>query len=128
MSEDRQTRKVPGGMLPRYTMLATAAAVVISVIVGVIGSRGVSHPDIPADLMIVGADTSAWFLGSEHADAFINDNRGDEVRALRLLDVRARETNIRAHLGDDAARAYILGFEYTLRQRSDSLARRILKK
>lgn len=62
----------------------------------------------------------------EHAEFLVNGCHNDDERALMLLDVRARESNIRSRLGDNAADAYIKGFKHSLRLNSDSLSSVIL--
>ncbi len=111
--------------LPRFTLAATLIAVVISVVVAIVGNYRATA-GIPSEARISPADTSAWYLGMEHAVSLVNDCRDDNERALRLLDIRARETNIRARLGSSAAEAYIKGFEHSLRLNSDSLSSVIL--
>lgn len=112
--------------LPRFTMAATLLAAAVSVIVSAVNHFTAVPDTIPAEKVILGADTAAWHLGSEHAAALVAECDNDDERGLRLLDVRARESNIRMRLGDSAADAYIDGFEYSLRQHSDSLASVIL--
>lgn len=112
--------------MPRYTIAAALLALVISITTGLIRSYRSSDPAIPATYKITGADTSAWHLGIEHAAAMVRDCNDDDSRALRLLDVRARESNIRMRLGPTAGDAYIEGFEHGLHEASDSLARVIL--
>lgn len=109
--------------LPRLTLLATLLALATSVAVSVVGTYRSHHSGIPPEAIVLGADSTAWFLGEEHARALVRECRNDDERALRLLDVRARETNIRSRLGNTAANAYVGGFEYGLRAASDSLAR-----
>lgn len=118
-----------GPMLPRFTLGATAAALLISIVVGLYHHFSAPATDVPVPvgIVIAKADTAAWNLGNEHAVAFVRECADDDARGLRLLDIRARESNIRARIGDSAADAYVAGFEYQLRQQSDSLARVILK-
>lgn len=118
----RQRRRPP---LPLFTLSATAIAVVIS-ISSLIWHRYEATAGIPREAHIAPADTSAWYLGMEHAAYLVNECSDDNERAMMLLDVRARESNIRARLGDDAADAYIKGFEHSLRLNSDSLSSVIL--
>lgn len=116
-------------MLPRFTLVATAAALLISIVVGLYHRFSAPATDVPVPvgIVIAKADTAAWNLGTEHAVAFVRECVDDDERGLRLLDIRARESNIRARIGKSAADAYVAGFEYQLRQQSDSLARVILK-
>lgn len=118
----RQRRRPP---LPRFTLSATAIAVVIS-ISSLIWHRYEATAGIPRDAHVAPADTSAWYLGMEHAEFLVNGCHNDDERALMLLDVRARESNIRSRLGDNAADAYIKGFKHSLRLNSDSLSSVIL--
>lgn len=111
--------------LPRFTVAATLIALAVSISVSAI-KRYAADSTIPAEKVITGPDTVAWHLGVEHAAQLVTDCENDDERGLLLLDVRARETNIRSRLGNSAADAYIQGFEHELRQRSDSLARIIL--
>lgn len=112
--------------LPRLTILASAAAIAVSLAVGATRRYRSHDLPIPADRVVTGADTSAWMLGSEHAADFVRECGDDDARGLRLLEIRARESNIRSRVGSSAADAYIDGFEYSLRQLSDSLASVIL--
>lgn len=118
-----------GAMLPRFTLGATALALLISIVTGLYHrfSAPATEVPVPVGIVIARADTSAWNLGTEHAVAFIRECADDDTRGLRLLDIRARESNIRARIGESAGDAYVAGFEYQLRQQSDSLARIILK-
>lgn len=106
--------------LPRLTLCATALAAVISIFAGMASS---SEQRDAAQA----TDSEAWALGRRHAAALVRECADDDQRALRLLDVRARETNIRSRIGDAAADDYIRGFEEGLRENSDSLARVILQ-
>ncbi len=112
--------------MPRLTIAATIIALAISLITRLAGGYRSSRPEIPYGSHIQGSDTSAWFLGAEHAIKLVRECDNDDERGLRLLDVRARETNIRVRIGDSAADAYVDGFEHGLRSVSDSLARVIL--
>lgn len=107
-------------ILPRLTLAATAVAAVISAI---------SHLAQPSERQEGAGSTNmeAWNLGRRHAAALVRECSDDDQRALRLLDVRARETNIRARISDSAADDYIRGFEEGLRENSDSLACVILE-
>lgn len=118
-----------GPMLPRFTLGATAVALLISIVTGLYHrfSTPSTPVPVPVGIVIAKADTAAWNLGTEHAVAFVRECTDDDARGLRLLDIRARESNIRARISDSAADAYVAGFEYQLRQQSDSLARIILK-
>lgn len=112
---------------PPATISATALALVVSIIVSIAGHFSPSPSQaIPPDVVVTGADTSAWLMGREHAAALAAECATDDERGLRLLDVRARETNIRARIGNSAADAYVSGFEHGLRAASDSLASVIL--
>ena len=112
--------------MPRLTIAATIIALAISLITRVAGGYSSSHTEIPYGYHINKADTSAWFLGVEHAVRLVRECDSDDKRGLRLLEVRARETNIRNRIGDSAADAYVSGFEHGLRTESDSLARVVL--
>lgn len=116
-------------MLPRFTTVGTSVALLISIITGLYHrfSTPATQVPVPVDIVIAKADTASWNLGTEHAVAFVRECTDDDARGLRLLDIRARESNIRARISDAAADAYVAGFEYQLRQQSDSLARIILK-
>lgn len=118
-----------GAMLPRFTIVGTSVALLISIITGLYHrfSTPATQVPVPVDIVIAKADTASWNLGTEHAVAFVRECTDDDARGLRLLDIRARESNIRARISDAAADAYVAGFEYQLRQQSDSLARIILK-
>lgn len=113
--------------LPRATISAIAMALAASLIVSIAGHfRPSSDPAIPPEVVVTGADTSAWLMGKEHASALVTECSDDDERGLRLLDIRARETNLRSRIGDSAADAYVSGFEHGLRAASDSLASVIL--
>lgn len=68
-------------------------------------------------------DSGAYRLGLEHGRILIEDKivNEDSVRDF-LLDIRARETNIRARLRQSAGDAYIEGFKDYVEQHSDSMA------
>lgn len=109
--------------LPRLTLMATAIAALISVIANATeGDDGQSAPSIPEVNPLDPRD-----LGRQHAAGLVSECHDDDERALRLLDVRARETIIRTRIGFEAADEYVAGFEEGLRQYSDSLARVILE-
>ncbi|MDE6544702.1 MAG: hypothetical protein K2L63_01250, partial [Paramuribaculum sp.] len=89
-------------MLPRFTLGSTALALLISIVTGLYHrfSAPATEVPVPVGIVIARADTSAWNLGTEHAVAFIRECADDYARGLRLLDIRARESNIRARIGE----------------------------
>ncbi|MDE6370506.1 MAG: hypothetical protein K2K92_03340 [Duncaniella sp.] len=67
-------------------------------------------------------DKKAYSLGEEHAQRIIGIRDNESAVQDALLDVRARMTNIDAHLGAQAAADYERGFTDYIKQHDDSLA------
>ena len=67
-------------------------------------------------------DKKAYSLGEEHAQRIIDVRDNEPAVQDALLDVRARMTNIDAHLGAQAAADYERGFTDYIKQHDDSLA------
>ncbi|MCM1028717.1 MAG: hypothetical protein NC342_05895 [Pseudoflavonifractor sp.] len=112
--------------LPRFTLIASALALVVTFTARTLHLHS-------AQSTIAGSqkgeiDTAAWNLGVEHSLKFINECCDDDSRGLRLLEIRARESNIRHQMGEETADSYVKGFEEGLRENSDSLANVILQR
>lgn len=64
----------------------------------------------------------AYTLGIEDANAIVSECMTQEAIRIRLLDIRARATNIKNRISEDAAEEYLSGFKYGLEQHGDTLA------
>lgn len=64
----------------------------------------------------------AFQLGREDANALLDQCDTPQQLRLRLLDVRARITNIRTRVSPEAADDYVTGFRLALEERGDTLA------
>lgn len=68
-------------------------------------------------------DKKAYALGEEHARQLILIADDEAAVQDKLLDIRARISNIQSHLGSQSANDYEAGFTDYLHLNSDSLAR-----
>lgn len=68
-------------------------------------------------------DRKAYSLGREHAEMTVASAGDESLLQDRLLEVRARITNINDRLGPQAATDYERGFTDFIRENCDSLAK-----
>lgn len=71
-------------------------------------------------------DKEAYELGEQHAREAITLVDDEPALQELLLDVRARQTNIRMNLGAQAAADYERGFTRFIKANSDTLSKIIL--
>ncbi len=64
----------------------------------------------------------AYSLGTEDANAIIAECHTETAVRIRLLDIRAKATNIKSRISEDAAHEYLSGFRHALEQHGDTLA------
>lgn len=64
----------------------------------------------------------AYSLGVEDANAIVSECQTEEAVRIRLLDIRARATNIKNRISEDASEEYLSGFKHGLEQHGDTLA------
>lgn len=64
----------------------------------------------------------AYNLGIEDANAILTECHTEAAIRIRLLDIRAKATNIKGRVSEDAAHEYISGFRHGLEQHGDTLA------
>lgn len=74
---------------------------------------------------VASRDSAAYKLGAEHALRMLERATDTVAIADALLDVRARETDIRRRLRDSAADAYVAGFTDMVAERNPQLASEI---
>lgn len=58
----------------------------------------------------------------EDANAIISECHTETAIRVRLLDIRAKATNIKGRVSADAASDYLRGFRHGLEQHGDTLA------
>ena len=66
-------------------------------------------------------DPSAYNLGRQCADILLKSGKTESEIRDHLLDVRAREYNIRTRVSNEAADTYITAFKNRLRESGDTL-------
>lgn len=66
-------------------------------------------------------DKKAYELGREHGEDAVALVENENELQDKLLEIRARRTNIESHLGAQSARDYEAGFTDYIRENSDSL-------
>ena len=72
-------------------------------------------------------DPSAYNLGRQCAEVLLkNGHRESEIQDM-LLDIRAREYNIRTKVGNEAADTYISAFKTRLQESGDTLYNTLFK-
>lgn len=71
-------------------------------------------------------DSDIYQMGRRHASYLVNHITAPDSIGLKLLEVRARETEIRRRVDDQAADAYIYGFTTYIFDNSPALADSIL--
>lgn len=82
---------------------------------------GYEAPDaVSIDICFEG-DPSAYNLGQKCAEQLLNNGKSESTIQDMLLDIRAREYNIRTRVGDEAADTYINGFKTKLQEQGDTL-------
>ena len=64
----------------------------------------------------------AYNLGIEDANAIISECHTETAIRVRLLDIRAKATNIKGRVSANAASDYLRGFRHGLEQHGDTLA------
>ncbi|MCM1110606.1 MAG: hypothetical protein NC336_05320 [Clostridium sp.] len=70
-------------------------------------------------------DSVAFKLGEEHGRALIENSNDTSAIADGLLEIRARETDIRSRIRPSAADAYVAGFEQYIREHAPDLAAKL---
>jgi len=85
-----------------------------------LASCGNSNRTIPDS--IAPEDSSAYNIGRNNARILLEKCTTETDIRRELLDMRARETNIRSRVGPKAADAYILGIKSYLIESGDTLA------
>lgn len=66
-------------------------------------------------------DPSAYNLGRQCAEQLIHNAKSESEIRDQLLDIRAREYNIRTKVNDEAADTYIAAFKAKLQESGDTL-------
>lgn len=64
----------------------------------------------------------AYNVGIEDANSIMAECHSESAIRARLLDIRAKATNIKYRISEDAAAEYISGFRHGLEQQGDTLA------
>lgn len=93
--------------------------IVLSLIISVFGCR---KDNGTRTVIIDKRDSGAYKLGMRHGGMLLELTTEDSVQDF-LLEVRARETNIRARLRNSAGEAYVEGFKDYVKAHSDSMAK-----
>ena len=93
-------------------------------------NRGVEVTEVPYETMetmeIAPRDSDLYEMGRRHAAYIINNHSHPDSIGKLLLEIRARETELRRRVDDMAARAYIYGVERYISENSSALADSIL--
>lgn len=92
------------------------------------GSKESSESE-PADapvavkqLEIAPRDSSLYQMGRRHAAYILNRYSHPDSICAQLLEIRARETDIRTRVDNDAADAYVYGFTTYIAENDKALA------
>ncbi len=88
----------------------------------VISASGCGPGNSQKTIIIDQRDSGAYKLGMRHGKLLLEKDSEDSIQDF-LLDVRARETNIKARLRESAGDAYIEGFKDYITAHNDSMAR-----
>lgn len=67
-------------------------------------------------------DSALYKMGQRHAAYMLSGSTHNDTICAKLLDIRARETDIRNRVDNDAADAYILGFQHFIIKENPELA------
>lgn len=70
-------------------------------------------------------DSSLYQMGQRHAADLLENYTDDDDLGERLLEIRAREANIRTRVDNDAADAYLYGFTSYIADRDPVMATRL---
>lgn len=112
-----------------YTCAALATAALLQACSCSGGERGVevTEHSLTIDTMEVAPrDSDLYEMGRRHAAYIINNHTHPDSIGKQLLEIRARETEIRRRVDETASRTYIYGVERYIRENSPELADSIL--
>lgn len=98
---------------------------ILPVLLPIVCACGGGHSSNDKTVVIDERDSGAYRLGLDHGRILVEEKKAVDSINDFLLEVRARETNIRSLLRESAGDAYVKGFQEYVRSHNDSLAREL---
>lgn len=74
------------------------------------------------DIVVEKQDSAIYRLGYRHGRRMLERCTSTDMLRNELLDVRARQSLIKARMRPEAANAYIQGFRHSIQESGDTLA------
>ncbi|MCM1454874.1 MAG: hypothetical protein NC193_10150 [bacterium] len=81
-----------------------------------------AEAEVTAAITIAPRDSDIYLMGRRHAAYMLNHSSHPDTICARLLEMRARETDIRTRVDADAAAAYIHGISTYIKENDTALA------
>lgn len=76
----------------------------------------------PTEIVVAARDSSVFFMGRRHAARMLDNHSHHDSICNELLELRARENDIRTRIDDDAANAYVAGIRAQIIESNTALA------